>query len=268
MIFIANTIAISLYVLLAGYQAAYLLNHIKQPPKHSLLFTLGGIAVCAHALSAISTIYDGTSIDVGFFRVSSLICWFIAVITLLGLTRRPNSNILAVLFPMAALSILASSISAPVREVRMSISAGIVVHILSSILAYSLLTMSAIQAFGLALQERNLKHHHTGGILRALPPLQTMEKMLFELVWIGVILLSVSILSGVIYIDDIFAQHLVHKTTLSIAAWCMYSVLLWGRHQLGWRSQTAVRWTIGGFFVLMLGYYGSKLVLELILKTS
>ena len=93
-----------------------------------------------------------------------------------------------------------------------------------------------------------------------------MESMLFELIWIGMLLLSASILSGAIFIDDIFAQHLVHKTALSIAAWLIFATLLWGHHQLGWRSQTAVRWTLGGFVALMLSYFGSKLVLEIILQ--
>jgi ABC-type uncharacterized transport system permease subunit len=95
-----------------------------------------------------------------------------------------------------------------------------------------------------------------------------MESMLFEVIWFGLILLTFSILSGIVFLEDIFAQHLVHKTALSIAAWLMFTVLLWGHHQLGWRSKTAVRWTLGGFAILMLGYFGSKLVLELILHRS
>ena len=137
-------------------------------------------------------------------------------------------------------------------------------HIIISISAYSLLTIAAIQAFLVAIQDLQLKHHHTRGIVRVLPPLQLMETMLFEIIWCGVLLLTASILSGMIFLDDIFAQQLVHKTVLSIAAWTMFSILLWGHHQLGWRSKTAVRLTLSGFFILMLGYFGSKMVLELI----
>jgi ABC-type uncharacterized transport system permease subunit len=68
-----------------------------------------------------------------------------------------------------------------------------------------------------------------------------------------------------VFIDDVFAQHLVHKIFFSVVAWCIFTILLWGRHQLGWRGQTAVRWTLGGFFALMLGYFGSKFVLEMLL---
>ena len=93
-----------------------------------------------------------------------------------------------------------------------------------------------------------------------------MESMLFELLWIGISLLSIAIVSGFVFIDDIFAQSLVHKTILTIIAWVLFSVLLWGHYQLGWRSQTAVRLTLAGFFLLMLAFFGSKLVLELVLQ--
>jgi ABC-type uncharacterized transport system permease subunit len=91
-----------------------------------------------------------------------------------------------------------------------------------------------------------------------------METLLFRIIALGYILLSLSLLSGVTYIDDIFAQHLVHKTVLSFAAWVVFAILLWGRWRFGWRGRTAVRWTLSGFGVLMLAYFGSKLVLEFI----
>ena len=69
-----------------------------------------------------------------------------------------------------------------------------------------------------------------------------------------------------VFLEDMFAQHLVHKTVLSISAWWLFSILLWGHHKLGWRSQTATRLTLAGFAVLMLAYFGSKLVLEVILQ--
>lgn len=93
-----------------------------------------------------------------------------------------------------------------------------------------------------------------------------MEVMLFELLFVGVVLLTLSIISGFLFVDDIFAQSLVHKTLLTMLAWVLFSVLLWGHHKLGWRSQIAVRLTLAGFAALMLAFFGSKLVLELVLQ--
>ena len=266
MIFAANTLAITLYLLAAGLQAAYLLN-LMSPPKRSLLLMLGLAAVLAHAYSALHTIFHQQHIDLGFYRVSSLIFWFISSISLISLLRRPTSNLLIALFPLAALSIIAASLSPPTLVLKHSLTPGLFSHILISILAYSLLTIATIQAIALSLQERHLKHHHIGGILKALPSLQTMEEILFELIWMGMILLTLSLITGFIFIDNIFAQHLAHKTFLSIVAWGIFAILLWGRHQLGWRSQTAARWTVGGFIALMLAYFGSKLVLEVLLAS-
>ncbi len=264
MTLIANTAAISLYLLAAGLQGSYLMNWSRKPQR-SVLLILGLIAVIAHSFSAISAIYTGQHIDLGFFRISSLIFCCIAAISLISVLRRPTINLIVALFPLAVLSILASSFSTPEHSLQAGIGFGLLSHILISILAYSLLTIATIQAITLALQERHLKHRHIGGILQALPPLQTMEQILFELIWIGMALLTLSLVTGFIFIDDIFAQHLVHKTFFSILAWCIYATLLWGRHSLGWRSQTATRWALGGFIALMLAYYGSKLVLELII---
>ena len=92
-----------------------------------------------------------------------------------------------------------------------------------------------------------------------------MESLLFQMIAIGFAMLSLALLSGVLFLEDIFAQHLVHKTVLSLTAWLVFSVLLWGRFQFGWRGRTAIRWTLSGFAVLLLAYFGSKFVLELVL---
>jgi len=93
-----------------------------------------------------------------------------------------------------------------------------------------------------------------------------MEALLFELLWLGFLILSASIITGVGFIEDMFAQHLVHKTVFSIIAWLIYAALLAGRHWLGWRGNTAIRFTLGGFAALMLAFFGSKFVLELVLQ--
>jgi ABC-type uncharacterized transport system permease subunit len=84
----------------------------------------------------------------------------------------------------------------------------------------------------------------------------------------GLLFLTLSLVSGFIFIEDLFAQHLAHKTILSIVAWISFSGLLLGRIKYGWRGQTAVKWTLTGFILLLLAYFGSKLVLELILQRT
>jgi len=95
-----------------------------------------------------------------------------------------------------------------------------------------------------------------------------MEKLLFHMIAIGFVLLTVALASGLIYLEDMFAQHLVHKTVLTMAAWVVFGILLGGHYIAGWRGPTAVKLTVGAFVLLVLGYFGSKLVLELILDRA
>ena len=113
-------------------------------------------------------------------------------------------------------------------------------HILLSILAYGMLTIAVFQSLLLLLQDHQLKHKHPSGLIKNFPPLQTMESLLFGFLWAGWLLLSLSLLSGALFINDLFAQHLAHKTILSCFAWVVFAVLLRGRHQLGWGRAVAV----------------------------
>lgn len=92
-----------------------------------------------------------------------------------------------------------------------------------------------------------------------------METLLFRFIGAGFVLLTLALATGFMYLEDIFAQHLVHKTVLSIASWAVFGALLLGRLFMGWRGRTAVRWTLSGFGVLLLAYFGSKIMLEWVL---
>lgn len=138
-------------------------------------------------------------------------------------------------------------------------------HILLSILAYGILTIAAFQATLLAIQDYQLKHKHPTRFIRTFPPLQTMERLLFQFLLSGEILLTVALVSGFIYLDNMFAQNVAHKTLLSCLAWVVFGILLWGRYFRGWRGSNAIRWTLAGFLLLMLAYFGSKLVREFVL---
>jgi ABC-type uncharacterized transport system permease subunit len=261
---VASFVAIASYLIATIYQGLYLLNPQRPSPRRRFI-ALGIIAVVAHGISAIGLIYTSHGIDLGISRMLSLVFWAVCFIGVLNNLRRPLDTALALLFPLAAISIAISyTLQGPDTHFQ-NVSAGVFSHIMLSILAYSVLSLCALQALVLAVQERALKSRLHKGMLNALPPLQTMEVMLFELLWTGFALLSLAILTGAIYVESLFAQHLVHKTVFSLIAWCIFAGILWGHKQLGWRGHTAVRWTLTGFAALVLAYFGTKLVLELIL---
>lgn len=256
--------AATLYLLITLLQALRLKGIINA--KTGLIILLSILAVTVHGFSAIGALQSDDGINLGFFKVSSLIFWIINLAFLLGLLRRPLLNLLLILYPLSSIAVITSALAPGTTQAFDAFSTGMLIHIGSSVLAYAVLTIAACQAAAVAAQDYQLRHRHTRGLVQILPPLQLMESMLFELLWVGLILLTLAIGSGMVFLEDIFAQHLVHKTVLTIAAWVLFATLLWGHHQLGWRSQTAVRFTLSGFAVLMLGYFGSKLVLEIILQ--
>jgi ABC-type uncharacterized transport system permease subunit len=234
------------------------------PPRWLALST-GFVALAVHATLLYRTIVVGSDLNLGFFNAVSLVAWTIALLLMLSALTKPVENLGIVLFPFAALAIILEIRYPSVKLLGGAAAWELRVHVLISILAYSLLTLASFQALLLAIQDHHLRHRHPGGFVRALPPLQTMETLLFEMIGVGFFLLSLSLVSGFMFLEDMFHQRLVHKTVLSIIAWVVFGVLLWGRYRFGWRGRTAIIWTVAGFAVLMLAYFGSKAVIELIL---
>ena len=255
-----------LYLAAAGVQLA---NAIQQNIGLSRsVLVIAFFALGSHMGLAWSNTMEADGVNLGIFPLLSLIFLVINLACMIALTWRPLQNLLVVLFPLSAIAVLIATLGPDTTAAQSNVSLGVAAHVGSSVVAYSVLTLAALQAALLAVQDAQLRRRQFGGIVAALPPLQLMESMLFELIWVGVVALTLSIASGFLFMDDIFAQHLVHKTVLSIAAWLLFSVLLWGRYRLGWRSQTAVNFTVSGFTMLMLAFLGSKLVLELVLERT
>ena len=262
-----SSIAIILY--LAATMLLALKFYRPQTPADKLKIafnTTGLIALLLHAQLLYTLIVIDHGLDFSFFNAVSLIGWLVALIVMVTSLFRPLENLLLMLFPIAAITILLEIVIPGERLLTDSLSMGLRIHILLSICAYSLLMISAMQALILALQEKMLKAKRAAKVINILPPLQVMENLLVQLIVIGFFLLSLSLASGLMFINDLFGQHLVHKTILSMIAWVTYCILLWGRWARGWRGKKIIRWALGGFIALLLAYIGSKFVLELILQ--
>jgi len=262
---LSGMMAIVLYLVSAMLQAKRLSERQQSNDPKQLIFVFGLLAVIAHGVSAWGVIYTNEGYHFGITQISTLIFASIALIVLASSLRKPFGALVVGVFPLAIVSILASLLLTTTYPPQ-NITNGIAVHILLSILAYSILTIAALQAGLLAFQNYQLKHKHVATVIKRFPPLQDMETFLFELLWIGQTLLTLGIAAGLIFVQDIAAHGLLHKTFFSILAWIVFAILLWGRHKLGWRGKTAIRGTLTGFGFLILGFYGSKFALEYILS--
>ncbi|VXB35738.1 ABC-type uncharacterized transport system, permease component [Pseudomonas sp. 8AS] len=255
--------AAALYAGATAYQGLRLAK--RETPNRRLLALLVALALLLHGASLFAQLHATPGLTLDFFNAASLIAYAVILLTLLACLRIPVDNLLLVLLPLGCLTVLLAQFLPAGTLNPINAAPGILAHILLSILAYGLLTMAVFQALLLLLQDHQLKHKHPSGLIKNFPPLQTMESLLFGFLWAGWGLLSLSLLSGWLFVDNLFAQHLAHKTLLSCFAWVVFAVLLWGRYQLGWRGHKAIRWTLAGFCLLMLAYFGSKLVREFIL---
>lgn len=255
--------AACLYAGAAGYQGLRLTQRAR--PDRRLLLVVGLMALVAHGLSLFNQLLTPQGLNLDFFNASSLIAAAVILLILMSLRNMPVENLLLPLFPLGTLTVLLAQFAPSGTVPTIDEAPGILSHILLSILAYGMFTIAVFQALLLLLQDHHLKHKHPAGLIRNFPPLQTMESLLFGFLWAGWLLLCASLLSGWLFLDDLFAQHLLHKTVFAMLAWVVFGLLLWGRHSLGWRGHKAIRWTLAGFCLLMLAYFGSKLVREFIL---
>lgn len=271
MIDIVTGFTATLLYALTGTLLGYRLFHGRTKPSDKVRLTkqqiiaIGLLAVALHTVTLYHNLFVPGGLNLGFFNAVSLITWLIAIMLLLAAFAHPVESLGVFLLPLAGIAVSLEMVF-PASHILVTTQVlELKLHILMSVLAYSLLSIAAVQAVLLAIQDHHLRNKRPGGFIRALPPLQTMETLLFQMIAAGLVLLTMSLASGMVYLEDIFAQHLVHKTLLSIIAWIVFATLLWGRWRFGWRGRTAIRWTLSGFFVLLLAYVGSKWVVEILL---
>ncbi len=236
--------------------------HVRGPARVVGL-ALAAIAVFIHA-SLIFGMHRG-GLDLHFFASLSLAGLGVAALTLLVNLFRPVAALGVILFPLAAL-LLGVDVFYAAPTLAQPMEWPIKLHVTFALLAYSLLSIAALLAILLSFQERALRRRKLdSGLIRALPPLTLTESLLFRLIAVGFAFLTLTLVSGVVFVDNLFAQHLAHKTILSIASWFVFGILLFGRWRWGWRGNRAVRLTLIGMVVLLLAFFGSKFVLEMVL---
>ena len=258
-------LSIFLYFTASLLMAASVFNTTdKTIGKNTFIFFIGAVALALHAQILHQSIFLDTGFDFSFFNVISIIGWLVALIVLVTSIYQPIQQLLLVLYPIAATAILLEQFFPAQKIIDQSLSTGLRIHILLSICAYSLLMIGTFQALLLLIQDWFLKTKQVSKIIDVLPPLQIMEKLLIQIILVGFFLLSLSLTTGIVFVYDIFEQHLAHKTILSVLAWIIYALLLWGRWSFGWRGKRIINWVLGGFITLLLAYTGSKFALEFV----
>jgi len=261
-------VATALPAILGYLSAAILLARRSSAPatRSTTAMAFAGLATALHALTHALSWSTGAAPDMHFFAALSLVGLGMAALTLLASWLQRLDALGVVVFPLSAtvllLDVLTPSGGGSISDWRIAL------HAWLALLAYATLAVGALLAIMSWLQERALRQRRLVEHLAMLPPLTQLETLLFRTLTAGFVLLSLALLTGVLFVQDLFAQHLVHKTVLSAMAWLVFGILLLGRWRLGWRGRRAVRLTLGAMTLLLLAFFGSKFVLELVLQRA
>lgn len=258
--------AMLLYIA-AGLALALGYFHARRPARIAGV-VCAAVAVVVHALALGQAMATPAGWDVNFIHTLSLAALMVVVVLLASSPWARTMETGTLAFPGAALCVALQWLLSPEPLILTDVSGILEVHVFTSLLAYALLSIAAINAVMLAIQDHVLRHPRPIRQLELLPPLAVIETVMFRLITGGWLVLTVSLITGVVFIQDLFAQHLVHKTVLSILSWVLFGLLLAGRWWYGWRGRRAVNLTLAAMIVLVLAYFGSKLVLEVFLDRT
>lgn len=226
-------------------------------------------ALCAHGLALYTAIFPGNEMRLGFSIAISLTVWLAICFYWVEALYNRLDGLLAIVLPVGA---LASAMPVFFPGVHVLSDANVAspvfrVHLVIAMLAYSLFTLAALHGMLMAMATRQLHHARFSRMLANLPPLLTMEALLFRLVGAAFVLLTLTLLTGVVFTESLLGKafQFDHKTVFATISWLLFGVLLIGRHFRGWRGRNALRWMFAGFITLMLAYIGSRFVIEVLL---
>jgi ABC-type uncharacterized transport system permease subunit len=242
--------------------------------QRTLIATGTALAWLMHGAALGATIITPDALRVGFAMVLSSTLWISVVAYWLENRNFSLDGLRVLVLPCAALASILPMLFPGTLIPMAGRSVWFSWHIAIAVLAYSTLTIAAFHAVLMALQESRL---HTGpsgengwfsAAIDRLPALLTMEKLLFRLIGLGFSLLTLTVVSGVLFSEQLFGMAFKwdHKIVFTLMSWLLFGLLLAGRRWRGWRGKTALRFTLTGFTTLLLAYVGSRFVLEVVLQ--
>jgi ABC-type uncharacterized transport system permease subunit len=229
--------------------------------QHRTIVNLMLLIACSSHGFILFELWQHEGVFFGLTVSISFVAWVVATLLFLTSFSKPIHSLGILVYPLSAIAVIVAFLFPGTQGKLISMS--IAAHAFLSIGAYALLTIAVAQSVLLSIQERFLHEHNFNTFVDKLPALQTMEAFLYQTLKMGLLLLTLSLISGYYYIDDFFTQKLTFKTILSVIAWIGFAGILFGHKVFGWRGKLVTVSTQTAFAILVLSYYGTKFFLEI-----
>ncbi|MGD8118361.1 inner membrane protein YpjD [Vibrio sp. Hep-1b-8] len=230
------------------------------------VFVSAFVALAFHAWLLSDLILGSSGQNLSILNVASLISFIVSLVMSGAMLKTRLWFLLPVVYSFAAINLIAAAYLPSTFITHLEQDPKLLIHISFALFSYSTLTIGALYALQLAWLDHKLKAKKALAINPNLPPLLMVERQLFNIILIGNLLLTGTLLTGFVFVQDMFAQGKAHKGILSFIAWIVYSVLLWGHYRKGWRGRKVTWFAVAGATLLTLAYFGSRFVREIILN--
>ncbi len=229
------------------------------------------LGVALHGWALLRSIFVEQGMNLGLGNAISLIIWLMVLIYWLGSWVYPLVSLQMFVLPIAVVGVLFALLAPSDRVLSIAARPALMAHLVMSLLAYSLFTIAALHAILTSALDSGLRHGNTPIALKDAPPLIALETLLLRIIQVGFVLLTLALASGFFFSEQVFGKaitfpHNTHKVVFGVLSWLIYGAFLVGHRFYGWRGRTAATLTLVGFGLLLLGYVGSKFVLEVLLQ--
>jgi ABC-type uncharacterized transport system permease subunit len=225
------------------------------------------LPLALHGYLLYQDLFVDDQLNFGLIYSVSLILWLTMLVYWVARFFYPIASLQTLVLPLVAVGAVLPALFPAAHTQPKTASLAFEAHIIVAMLAYSLLTIAVLHAGLMSLVEKRLHHAVLPAALQNLPPLLTMETLLFRVISAGFVLLTLTLVSGIVFSEQLFGipWRINHKMLFGFVSWGVFAVLLMGHYFYGWRGRMAIRWTVAGFVLLLLAYVGTKFVMEVLL---
>ena len=237
-------------------------------------FWLLPAALLLHGWAVVQDTATAQGLDFSLLNAISVVGALLAAVAWASGLLRTVPAIAAIILPIAAAAVLlpallprVSPAFANAHRFAYGAESFAALHVAVALVSYAMFLVAAVLALVVMGLEKRLRQSVLEPSGSRVPPLLTLERFLFRLVTVGFVLLTVTLLSGMVFTEQLFGKPLTftHKIVFSVLGWLTIGALLWGRWRYGWRGRVALRWIIAGSLFVFLAYLGSKFVFEVLL---